>query len=120
MIKNRLITDADSVLPAALDAIGQTSDPRLQVLFSALTRHMHAFVSEVRLSEDEFEHALDFLVSIGQATCASKNEVVLAADLFGISTQVALMNARATGESDAALLGPFWRRDAPERAKSNE
>ena len=116
MTKNRLITDAASVLPAALAAIDKTDDPRLRELFSALTRHLHAFVAEVRLSEEEFEHALDFLVSIGQATSASKNEVVLAADLFGISTQVALMNARATGESDAALLGPFWRRNAPDCA----
>lgn len=116
MSKNRLITDADSVLPAVLATIGQTHDPRLRELFSALARHLHAFVKEVRLTEAEFEHALDFLVGIGQATSATKNEVVLAADLFGVSTQVALMNARATGESDAALLGPFWRQHAPDCA----
>lgn len=113
MPDKRLITDADSVLPAALAAIERTPDPRLRELLAALTRHLHAFVSEVRLTEDEFEHALGFLVDIGQATSATKNEVVLAADLFGVSTQVALMNARASGESDAALLGPFWRKDSP-------
>lgn len=112
-----LITDPDSVLASALAAMARTPDARLRELMDALTRHMHAFVREVALTEEEFEHALDFLVAIGQATGETKNEVVLAADLFGVSTLVALQNDRpAGGESTAALLGPFWRRNAPECA----
>lgn len=110
-----LITDPDSVLASALAAMSRTPDARLRELMEALTRHMHAFVREVALTEEEFEHALDFLVAIGQATGETKNEVVLAADLFGVSTLVALQNDRpAGGESVAALLGPFWRCNAPE------
>lgn len=111
-----LITTPESVLAAALAAMERTPDPRLRELMAALTRHLHAFAQEVRLTEAEFERAIGFLVGIGQATGPKKNEVVLAADLLGVSTLVALLNnpGHAGGESPAALLGPFWRERAPQ------
>ena len=94
--------------------MARTPDERLRTVMAALTRHLHAFVQEVRLTEDEFEQALEFIVGIGQATGEKKNEVVLAADLLGVSTLVALLNNQdPQGESPAALLGPFWRANAP-------
>ena len=112
-----IVTTPDSVLGIALDAMERTPDPRLREVMASLTRHLHAFVQEVKLSEDEFEHALDFIVALGQATGEKKNEVVLAADILGVSTLVALQNNQdPEGESPAALLGPFWRANAPECA----
>ncbi len=112
-----LITTADSVLPAVVEAMGRTPDPRLRDLMTALVRHLHAFVRETRLTESEYERALQFLVAIGQATGDKKNEVVLAADILGLSTVVALQNNETPqGESPAALLGPFWRAQAPDCA----
>ncbi|MGH8459162.1 MAG: dioxygenase [Nevskiales bacterium] len=109
-----IVTTPDSVLRIATAAMARTPDERLRTVMAALTRHLHAFVQEVRLTEDEFEHALEFIVGIGQATGAKKNVVVLAADLLGISTLVALLNNQdPQGESPAALLGPFWRANAP-------
>lgn len=110
-----LISSPESVLTAAVAAMERTPDPRLRELMTALTRHLHAFVQEVRLTEAEFERALDFLVAIGQATGPKKNEVVLAADMLGVSTLVALINNPGNhgGESLAALLGPFWRERSP-------
>lgn len=108
-----MITTASSVLPAVLAAMERTPDPRLRELMAALTRHLHAFVQEVRLTEPEFERALEFLVDIGKASGDKKNEVMLAADLLGVSTLVALQNSHPSGESHAALLGPFWRAQAP-------
>lgn len=109
-----MITTPDSVLDAVLIASKRTADPRLRELMTALTRHLHAFALETRLTEAEFEHALDFIVRIGQASGDKKNEVVLAADILGLSTLVALQNNLVPGgESVAALLGPFWRANAP-------
>lgn len=108
-----MITSASSVLPAVLAAMERTPDPRLRELMAALTRHLHAFVQEVRLTEKEFERALEFLVDIGKASGDKKNEVVLAADLLGVSTLVALQNSHPSAESHAALLGPFWRASSP-------
>ena len=110
-----IVTTPASVLGIALDAMARTPDPRLREVMASLTRHLHAFVQEVRLNEDEFEHALEFIVAIGQATGEKKNEVVLAADILGVSTLVALQNNQdPQGESPAALLGPFWRANAPD------
>jgi catechol 1,2-dioxygenase len=109
-----IATTPDSVLPLALEAMSRTTDARLRELIAALTTHLHAFVRETKLTEAEFEQALEFIVAIGQATGPTKNEVVLAADLLGVSTVVALQNNQdAGGESPSALLGPFWRADAP-------
>ncbi|WP_076997581.1 dioxygenase [Variovorax sp. KK3] len=109
-----IVTTPDSVLEMTLAAMSRTPDERLRTVMASLTRHLHAFVQETRLTEEEFEHALDFIVGIGQATGDKKNEVVLAADLLGVSTLVALQNNQdPQGESPAALLGPFWRANAP-------
>lgn len=109
-----LITTPESVLDATLAAMARTPDERLRTVMAALVRHLHAFAREVQLTEGEFERAVDFVVAIGQATGATKNEVVLAADILGLSTLVALQNnLQPGGESVAALLGPFWRKDAP-------
>ena len=112
-----IVTSPASVLALALRAMEGTPDPRLRLLIASLTTHLHAFVQETALTEAEFERALEFIVAIGQATGETKNEVVLAADLLGISSVVALQNnLDPQGESLAALLGPFWRANAPECA----
>lgn len=109
-----LITTPESVLDATLAAMARTPDEHLRTVMAALVRHLHAFAREVQLTEAEFERALDFLVAIGKATGETKNEAVLAADILGLSTLVALQNnLQPGGESVAALLGPFWRKDAP-------
>ncbi|MET3392808.1 catechol 1,2-dioxygenase [Variovorax sp. 1140] len=109
-----IATSPRSVLGHVLDAMRHTPDPRLRTVMEAVTRHLHALVQEVKLTEEEFEQALGFIVAIGQATGETKNEVVLAADILGVSTVVALQNNQdPQGESPAALLGPFWRANAP-------
>lgn len=116
-----IVTTPASVLPLTLRAMAATPDPRLRELLGALASHLHAFVQETRLTEDEFEQALAFLVAIGQATDARKNEAVLLADILGVSTVVALQNnLDPQGESMSALLGPFWRADSPPCAAGDD
>jgi catechol 1,2-dioxygenase len=110
-----LPTTPESLLPLVLASMARTPDARLRQVLSSLTTHLHQFVLENRVTEPEFERAVGFLVGLGQATGEKKNEVILASDLFGVSTLVALLNNPGTGghDSDAALLGPFWRANAP-------
>lgn len=112
---NALPTTPESLLPLVLAATERTPDPRLRQLMASLTTHLHQFVLENRVSEAEWERAVGFLIGIGQATGETKNEVILASDLLGVSTLVALINNPGSGghDSDAALLGPFWRANAP-------
>ena len=112
-----LPTTAPSLTPIVLQTMAQTPDPRLRELLMALVRHLHAFVQETRLSESEFEQALAIVNRIGQTSNDSHNEAVLMADVLGLSSYVALQaNADPQGVSDAALLGPFWRANAPRLA----
>jgi catechol 1,2-dioxygenase len=94
--------------------MSRTEDPRLREIMSALVNHLHAFAREVRLTEVEWEFAIDYLLRIGRATSEKKNEMVLLSDLLGLSSLVVLLNnEQGKGETDAALLGPFWRAHAP-------
>lgn len=105
-----------SLLPLVLKSMSGTPNVRLRQLMASLTKHLHDFVLENRVTEPEFERAVDFLIGIGQATGPKTNEVILAADLFGVSTLVALLNnpsGEESADSHAALLGPFWRANAP-------
>jgi catechol 1,2-dioxygenase len=105
----------EDVTDVVLRAMSHTPDPRLRAIMESLVRHLHAFLREVKLTPEEFEVAVDFLVRLGQASGAAKNEVILASDLLGASTLVMMLDAKASGgaSTDAALLGPFFRANAP-------
>ena len=109
-------TTPDTVLPLVLEVMNRTPDPRLRQLLCSLSTHMHQFVIDNQVTEKEFERAVKFLVGIGQETGETKNEVILAFDLFGVSTLVAMLNnppGQEDESSKAGLLGPFWRANAP-------
>src|SRR4051794_5768057 len=111
-----MIIDGEAMLtPAVLDAMRPTDNPRLREVMDALVRHLHAFIREVRPTEQEFERGIEFIAQLGQATTDTHNEVILASDVLGASTLVGLLNNPAfAGETEAALLGPFWREGSPE------
>ena len=109
-----LITSPESILDITLAAMQGTENERLKKLITSLTTHLHEFVLENQVTELEFERALQFIVGIGQATGKNTNEVVLAADILGVSSLVSTINnLDLDGGSYAALLGPFWRKNAP-------
>jgi len=110
-----IIDTLDSVTKATLAAMSETPDPRLREVMDSLVRHLHAFVMEVRPTEQEFEQGLGFLNAIGKATNAKHNEAVLFSDVMGVSTLVTMINNGEGGplEPASALLGPFWRLNHP-------
>lgn len=110
-----IIDGEASVTTVAHAAMARTPDPRLRQLVAAFVDHMHALIREVDLTEAEFDTVLKFVTTIGQQTNDVHNEVVLAADVLGVSTLVALRNnPEMQGQTAAALLGPFWRDASPE------
>ena len=111
-----MIIDTEaSVTQAVLQAYGRTTDPRTREILLALVRHLHGFVREVRLTEREFQEATRLIAALGQRTTDSHNEVVLMAGSLGVSALVCLLNNGNDGETEtqANLLGPFWREDQP-------
>ena len=109
-----IIENADAVTGVVEAAMRNTTNPRLKQILLALIRHSHAFLREVRLTDQEFEQGHAFLKEVGLACNDMHNEVVLLADVLGISTLVTLLNNSDPQErTSGALLGPFFRGGAP-------
>src|SRR5687767_5362000 len=110
-----IIESQDDVTAAVLAEMHRTPDARTREVLSALVRHLHAFVREVRLSEREFQEAIGYINAIGQKTTASHNEAMLMAGALGVSNLVCLLNngAGGTQPTQANNLGPFFREGAP-------
>jgi len=90
-------------------------DPRLKELMGSLVRHLHAFVREVRLTEEEWRAAIGFLTEAGRVTDEVRQEFVLLSDVLGASMQTVNVNhASYRGATEATVLGPFFVEDAPE------
>jgi protocatechuate 3,4-dioxygenase beta subunit len=109
-----IVTDAASTTAVVLAAMENTPNPRLKEILASLVRHAHAFLNEVKLTDEEFERGLDFIRRVGLTCTDSHNEVVLLADVLGLSTLVKVLN-NATNEerTGGALLGPFYRGGSP-------
>ena len=96
---------------ASFDA---TRDPRLKELMQALTRHLHAFLREVRLTEHEWRAAIAFLTATGHLTDDRRQEFILLSDVLGASMQtVTINNAACAGATEATVLGPFFVEGSP-------
>jgi len=94
-----------------------TPDPRLNQLMTALTRHLHAFVKEVELTEDEWAFAVDYLTRTGQLCDDVRQEFILLSDVLGVSMLVETINHRTGGAStESTVLGPFHMVQSPPRA----
>ncbi len=110
-----ILHSLDDVTRDALAAMARTSDPRLREILTALVRHLHAFVREVRLTEAEFRMGAALVNEIGRRSTDSHNEAVLVAGSLGLSSLVCLLNNGVDGgaDTDQSLLGPFWRMNSP-------
>jgi protocatechuate 3,4-dioxygenase beta subunit len=110
-----IIENQAMVTDAVVEAVSRVEDTRLREILLALVRHLHGFVRETRLTEREFQEAVRIIVAMGQKTTPSHNEVVLMAGSLGVSSLLCLLNNGNNGqtETQANMLGPFWRDDQP-------
>jgi hydroxyquinol 1,2-dioxygenase len=90
------------------------SDARLKELMQAATRHLHAFLREVRLTEEEWRHGIEFLTATGQLCDERRQEFVLLSDVLGASMQTIAISNEACGDAtEATVFGPFYVSDSP-------
>ena len=100
---------------AVLEVMQRTSDPRLREIMVSLVEHLHGFIRDVGLTEEEFRAATELLNEIGQQKTDTHNEMVLMAGSLGVSSLVCLLN-NVHGDrtrTNQSLLGPFWRMNSP-------
>ncbi len=93
----------------------QAQDARLQQLMQALTRHLHAFLREVRLTEEEWRQGIAFLTHAGHITDDKRQEFILLSDVLGASMQTIAINNQAYADAtEATVVGPFFVEGAPQ------
>ena len=98
-----------------LASFENTPDERLKELMQALTSHLHAFIREVRLTEEEWNSGIGFLTAAGHITDDKRQEFILLSDVLGASMQtIAVNNQTVGGATEATVFGPFFTEDAPE------
>jgi hydroxyquinol 1,2-dioxygenase len=99
---NTIVTDA------VVDRFGACENPRLKQIVQAITRHVHAFVKEVELTQDEWVEAIDFLTKTGHMCDDRRQEFILLSDVFGVSMLVDAINHRMPeGTTETTVSGPF-------------
>ncbi len=107
--------------PALTDEVrarlSATPDERLRTVMQALVRHLHAFVTEVRLTDAEWAAGIRFLTATGQLCDETRQELVLLSDTLGVSTLVDLVNHGGDDEqlTESTILGPFYVPGSPWR-----
>lgn len=104
----------EELTATVLVSFDNTPDERCRTVITSLTRHLHAFVRDVRLTEPEWAAGIEFLTAAGHITDEKRQEFVLASDVLGASMQTILVNNAAYGDAtEATVLGPFFVDGSP-------
>lgn len=98
-----------------LSYFDENTDPRLREIMESLSRHLHAFAVETRLTHDEWTQGLETLRQAGRITTPERDEFVLLSDVLGLSSLVDMINSSEDGTS-SSVLGPFHISNSPPTA----
>jgi len=106
-----------NLVNAVLEKLHHAKDPRFKQIMTSLITHLHAFVREVELTEQEWMQAIQFLTATGKKCDDKRQEYILLSDTLGVSMLVDAINHRKPGgATETTVLGPFYvsgARDMP-------
>jgi protocatechuate 3,4-dioxygenase beta subunit len=109
-------TSPADITTAAVASFDGCADARLRDILQALTRHLHAFATEVGLGQDEWERGIGLLTATGHITDERRQEFILWSDALGLSMLVdGLANPLPPAATESTVLGPFYTAGAPLR-----
>lgn len=120
--------ELDRLLAEVLARI-DADDPRFAEIITAAVRHLHAFVREVRPTDEEWLRGLDFLRRTGEACTDTRDEVILLSDMLGLTSAVDVVsNDGPPQATPSSVEGPFhspapprdlgaWIAEGPERGR---
>ena len=97
-----IIENQQDVTTAVLSELARAKNPRFKEIMSALVRHLHDFAREVKLTEEEFQAAVGYLVALGKHTNETHNEAVLMSGSLGFSTLICLLNNGDNGQTETS------------------
>jgi catechol 1,2-dioxygenase len=113
LVTSRLTTE-DDITNEALRRVQATPDPRLREIMTSLITHLHAFLKEARIKENEWFKGIEFLTSTGHFCDDRRQEFILLSDTLGVSMVVDLItHGKPAGATESTVFGPFHREGAP-------
>ncbi|QGU03346.1 dioxygenase family protein [Corynebacterium comes] len=111
----------DDLVDRVVASFDNCDNPRLKQVMQSLTVHLHDFIRDVRLTEEEWNQAIEFLTQVGHITDDKRQEFVLLSDTLGASMQTIAVNNEAYEDAtEATVFGPFFLDDAPEVAHGGD
>jgi hydroxyquinol 1,2-dioxygenase len=112
-LKGNLLTEQE-LTELVLSKITASPDLRFRKVMLALVRHLHGFIREVELTQNEWRTAIEFLTATGQKCDDKRQEFILLSDTLGASMLVDAVNHRlGEGATETTVLGPFYVAGAP-------
>jgi protocatechuate 3,4-dioxygenase beta subunit len=106
-----------AVTDEVLASFAGASSARYREVMQSLVRHLHGFAREVRLTDAEWQQAIEFLTRAGHITDDRRQEFILLSDVLGLSMLTVGINAPASaGATESTVFGPFFVAGAPEIA----
>jgi len=110
----RNLTEAN-LTDAVLAKLEGAPDARFKEIMTSLIKHLHAFVREVELTEEEWMTGIQFLTAVGHKCDDKRQEFILLSDTLGVSMLVdAIHHRKPSGATESTVLGPFYIPGAPE------
>ena len=100
--------DENTITDEAIRRLEGCKDARFKQIMTSLTRHLHEFAREIKLTEAEWMQGIEFLTAVGQKCDDKRQETILLSDTLGLSMLVVALNHRKPpGCTEATVFGPF-------------
>lgn len=112
------ISAAASADPAltqrVLDSFDGAVSPRCRQVLASLVTHLHAFASDIALTEEEWAYAIEFVTRLGQISDDKRQETILLSDVLGLSMlTIGINHPLAPPAMESTVFGPFFVEDSP-------
>lgn len=105
----------EQITQNVLESMASAPNPRLKAVMTSLIKHVHDFIREVELTQDEWALAIQFLTRTGQMCDDKRQEFILLSDITGVTMLVDAINHRSPdGATESTIFGPFYREGAQE------
>jgi hydroxyquinol 1,2-dioxygenase len=111
----------EELTQAVLASFKDSRSERFQEVVRSLVAHLHAFASEVELTEEEWFAGIDFLTRTGHITDDKRQEFILLSDVLGLSMLVVGLNhAKHSQATPSTVFGPFFVDGSPPFANGDD
>ncbi len=110
------VITGEEITDVAIKRWSTAHSPRVAELMTTLVRYVHDYTREVRLTEEEWSTALDWVTAAGAMVVADgRRELAMMSEVIGLSTLVLDLNAdRAPQATPPTPPGPYHVTDSPQ------